>query len=113
MNGPTLDRAMQLLVTMLSGGPQTAEDCIAMAYGFGISRGTLYRAKKSLGICSGQQENRDGQFQPVIWQLPAPLAAKSMLLASAPQRTPQHETAWPGTFTCIIGAYHGSGMIRA
>jgi len=60
-----LDRASDLLLSVLAHGPVSANDVYAEGEGAAISKVTLKRAKKKLGIVALRQDNR------WLWSLPA------------------------------------------
>jgi hypothetical protein len=53
----TVEQAAALLDMLLAGGPVAASDVRAAAWKFGISEGTLRRAKKQHGVASVREGN--------------------------------------------------------
>lgn len=60
------DEAAEWLTIALASGPRNAEELIAEAEAVGITKGTLRRAKESLGVKLG----KDGFQGPWVWRLP-------------------------------------------
>jgi len=60
------EEAMMLLQSLLAEGPRPARDIYAEAEAAGISKRTLKRAKKSLGVTS----HKEGMDGPWLWELP-------------------------------------------
>jgi hypothetical protein len=63
-----LSTAMALLKEVLGHGPATYETMVRLAHASGISRRTLDRTKRELGIVSEQRQDQDGHRW--YWSLP-------------------------------------------
>ncbi|MGH7332644.1 MAG: AAA family ATPase [Candidatus Rokuibacteriota bacterium] len=70
--------AMEFLRDILQAGPTTAKDVYAGAEANGISRRTLERAKRDLGVKSDKLPDASGKLGqgPWYWSLPAKTATK-------------------------------------
>jgi hypothetical protein len=58
--------AKAFILKALAGGPQLASQVLQAAADCGIAEGTLYYAKRALGVSS----TRQGYQSPWIWRLP-------------------------------------------
>jgi hypothetical protein len=58
--------AKAFILQALAGGPQLARQVLQAATDYGIAEGTLYYAKRALGVSS----TRRGYQSPWVWMLP-------------------------------------------
>jgi hypothetical protein len=62
-----LDTATRLLEELLSDGPTASEDVLKKAKAIGLSRDTIWAAKKNLGV----RARKEGLFGGWLWELPS------------------------------------------
>lgn len=63
--------AEEALRLLLVAGQKSSVECLALIEGFGVSRSSLRRAKKRLGVVSVAEVGTDGRVSGWSWRLPA------------------------------------------